>query len=249
MKKVFMFVAALITLTSCVFSSEFKKVGYAEETRKIRGFKQIQVCGSPSVVYTQGKDYEVRVKVINKEGAFDAVKTELEGDRLVVSLKNLGVNFFNFGGGDQCTVFVTSPDLIGVEVSGSGDFKSTKTIDTDNISLEVRGSGDISIEGLLICDNARMMVTGSGDIGVENLEAFTSDITLIGSGDLEVKQRKVKNTRVQLTGSGDIEIDCDNCGTIYSQLTGSGDISISGTVKTLNKSKAGSGDYNIDIRN
>ena len=249
MKKVFMFVAALITLTSCVVSTDVKKAEFAEETRQIRGFKQIQINGSPSVVYTQGNNFEVRVKVAKGDGAFDAVKTELDGDRLVVSCKKLGGNVFNFSSSGQCTVFVTSPDLIGVEVSGSGDFRSTKPIDTDNISLAVRGSGDISIEGLLICDNAKLTVTGSGDLDVKNLEAFTSDITLIGSGDLEVKQRKVGNTRVQLTGSGDIEIDCDKCGTIDSQLTGSGDISIRGTVRTLNKSKAGSGDYNIDIRN
>ena len=84
---------------------------------------------------------------------------------------------------------------------------------------------------------------------MKNLEAMTNDITLIGSGDLSVRQRRVGNTRVQLTGSGDIEVDCEKCGTVDSNLTGSGDISISGTVSNLKKSKAGSGDYIINIRN
>lgn len=248
MKKVFMFVAALITLMSCVSSTDFKKAEYAEETRPIKGFNQIQVNGSPKVVYTQGRNYEVKVKVLDKD-ALGVVKTELDGERLVVSLKNYRSMMFNFDKGDRFVVYVTSPDLIGVEVSGSGDFKSTKTIDTDNISLAVRGSGDISIEGLLICDHAKMAVTGSGDLEVKNLEAMTNDITLIGSGDLSVRQRRVGNTRVQLTGSGDIEVDCEKCGTVESNLTGSGDISISGTVSNLKKSKAGSGDYIINIRN
>ena len=225
-----------------------KKAEYAEETRPIKGFNQIQVNGSPKVVYTQGRNYEVKVKVLDKD-ALGVVKTELDGERLVVSLKNYRSMMFNFDKGDRFVVYVTSPDLIGVEVSGSGDFKSTKTIDTDNISLAVRGSGDISIEGLLICDHAKMAVTGSGDLEVKNLEAMTNDITLIGSGDLSVRQRRVGNTRVQLTGSGDIEVDCEKCGTVDSNLTGSGDISISGTVSNLKKSKAGSGDYIINIRN
>ncbi|MDD5784653.1 MAG: DUF2807 domain-containing protein, partial [Prevotella sp.] len=114
--------------------------------------------------------------------------------------------------------------------------------------LAVKGSGDLSIDGHLLCDNVKMTVTGSGDLEVKNLEALTNDVTLVGSGDMEVRQSKVGSTRVRLTGSGDIKIDCRDCGSVDSNLTGSGDISITGTVRNVNKSKAGSGDYHLDIR-
>lgn len=248
MKKIFMFVTAMVTLVSCTFSSNLDNEGYAEETRKIEGFNQIQVVGSPTVIYTQGNKYEVRVRVPNSDDPFKQVKTELQGDRLVVSLRSQ-VNLFGIGGkSTRVVVYVTSPDLIGVEVAGSGDFKSDKPIDTDNISLAVKGSGDLSIDGHLLCDNVKMTVTGSGDLEVKNLEALTNDVTLVGSGDMEVRQSKVGSTRVRLTGSGDIKIDCRECGSVDSNLTGSGDISITGTVRNVNKSKAGSGDYHLDIR-
>ena len=111
----------------------------------------------------------------------------------------------------------------------------------------MRGSGDISLKGHLICDNAQLQVTGSGDLEVSDLEALTSKVVLIGSGDLSVRQRNVKNTRVELTGSGDISVECLHCDRLDSQLTGSGDISISGTVRKIDKVKAGSGSYNLNL--
>ena len=104
----------------------------------------------------------------------------------------------------------------------------------------------MSIDGLLICDNAQLSVTGSGDLEVDNLEAITSGITLIGSGSLKVKQRNVVNTQMQLTGSGDITLECEACDNVNSQLTGSGDITIRGSVKKINKTKAGSGEYKVE---
>ena len=245
MKKFFVFVAAMFTLISCSAIVE-KEEALIEETRLVDKFTQIQIMGSPTVIYTQGSKCSVRVKA--PKSIVKKVSTVCKGNRLEIETKG-GVNFWGFKGDsyDKVTVYVTSPDITGVELNGSGDFRSDKPIDTDNISLTVRGSGDISVKGHLICDNARLQVTGSGDLEVRDLEALTNDVVLIGSGDLEVRQRNVRDTKVQLTGSGDIKVDCDRCDRLDSQLTGSGDISIRGSVRQLNKMKAGSGSYNLNL--
>ncbi|MGN0282677.1 MAG: head GIN domain-containing protein [Prevotella sp.] len=245
MKKLFVFVAAVFTLVSCSFSATVDDT-IVEEDRAVQTFTQIQIMGSPTVVYTQGNKCSVRVKA--PKDMIKKISTVCKGNRLEIETKG-GINFWGFKGDsyDKVTVYVTSPDITGVELNGSGDFKSDNPIDTDNIYLTVRGSGDISVKGRLICDNAQLQVTGSGDLEVENLEALTNNVVLIGSGDLEVRQRNVKDTKVQLTGSGDIKVDCDRCDKLESQLTGSGDISIRGTVKRFNKMKAGSGSYKISI--
>ena len=247
MKKFFVFVAAIFTLISCSPIVE-QKEAMIEETRMVDKFKEIQIMGSPTVIYTQGSKCSVKVKA--PRSIVKKLLTACKGDRLEIETKG-GINFWGFKGDsfDKVTVYVTSPDITGVELNGSGDFRSDKPIDTDNISLIVRGSGDISVKGHLICDNAQLQVTGSGDLEVANLEALTNDVVLIGSGDLEVRQHNVRDTKVQLTGSGDIKVDCDRCDRLDSQLTGSGDISIRGSVRHVNKMKAGSGSYNISIEN
>ena len=246
MKKFFVFVAAMFTLVSCsaILEQEEEQI---DETRMVNKFKQIHILGSPTVIYTQGSKCSVKVKA--PKSIVKKVSTVCKGDRLEIETKGvINVWGFNSGGNyDRVTVYVTSPDIPGVELNGSGDFTSDKPIDTDNISLTVRGSGDISLKGHLICDNAQLQVTGSGDLEVSDLEALTSKVVLIGSGDLSVRQRNVKNTRVELTGPGDISVECLHCDRLDSQLTGSGDISISGTVRKIDKVKAGSGSYNLNL--
>lgn len=244
MKKFFLFVATVFSLISCSFSASASEP-QIEETRVVKAFTQILVKGSPTVIYTQGNKCSVKVKA--PQNLIKEIKTVSNGNLLEIGrddkLRKLGFNNSN----DMIVVYVTSPDIVGVDVMGSGEFVSEKPIDTDNISLKVRGSGEISVKGHLICDNAKILVAGSGDINVSDLEALTSNVQVVGSGDINLRQRNVNQTRVELTGSGDIEIDCLNCDKLNSVLTGSGDISISGSVRQLKKSKAGSGSYDINI--
>lgn len=244
MKKIFLLAALVACLASCNVIVG-KKEAMVEAERSVGKFTQIHIMGSPTVIYTQGANHSVWVKA--PQSVIDKVKTKCNGNCLVVETKG-NVSFWGFSNASNhdVVVYVTSPDLTGVEVNGSGDFRSEKPIDTDNISLVVRGSGDLSIDGHLICDNAQLTLSGSGDIDIDNLEALTTSLTVIGSGDMEVRQHKVDNTQMQLTGSGSIKLECSDCNNVNSQLTGSGDIKISGTVKNINKAKAGTGDYYIE---
>lgn len=244
MKKLFMFIAAVLALVSCSSVTSNKEDIMVQEDRKVGKFTSIAIQGSPTVIYRQGITCTVKVRA-NKSVIKD-IKTTIDNGCLNVSMKGKG-GFFVFSKEKPITIYVTSPDLIGVEIAGSGDFKSEMPLDTDNIRLVVRGSGDIDFDGKILCDNAKMEVTGSGDIDVKDIEALTTDISVIGSGEIDVNQQKVINTDVRLTGSGDITIKCESCGNINSNLTGSGDISIYGSVNNISKQKAGSGDYNINV--
>ena len=138
-------------------------------------------------------------------------------------------------------VYVTSPDLIGVELLGSGDFECRSHLDTDNLDVMLKGSGDIVFSDI-ICDRIKTSVIGSGDLTIEKAVAQTADVELIGSGDVKIKQQKVKQTKVELKGSGDIKMNLTNCGTIDCRLLGSGDITLQGDVMKLNSYTRGSGD-------
>ena len=223
MKKLFMFIAAVLALVSCSSVTSNKEDIMVQEDRKVGKFTSIAIQGSPTVIYRQGNTCSVKVRA-NKSVIKD-IKTTIDKGCLNVSMKGNG-GFFVFSKEKPITIYVTSPDLIGVEIAGSGDFKSEMPLDTDNIRLVVRGSGDID---------------------VKDIEALTTDISVIGSGEIDVNQQKVINTDVRLSGSGDITIKCESCGNINSNLTGSGDISIYGSVNNISKQKAGSGDYNINV--
>ena len=237
MKKILLSLLAMVALTASagVHAVESEKV---EEQRALKGFECIEQLGSLDVKYRQGNSFSVKVEAPKR--VIKQVQTRVVGNKLVVSMKgrmiNLGLN-----SGDEVTVYVTSPDLIGVELKGSGDFECKSHVDTDNLDIRLKGSGDIDFHDI-ICDRINICVEGSGDVEVKKVVAQESKMELIGSGDLKVNQQKVRQTSISLKGSGDVKVNCAACGQVNTSLVGSGDITLSGDVSGHQSQSRGSGD-------
>ncbi len=239
MKKLFVLLVAVLAISFSAHLYAFAGNDKAEENRPLKGFERIRLLGSPDIKYAQGKTWSVRVKAPKNE--MKKVVTRVEGNCLVVSMQ--GNNTFSFRPmkDNGVTVYVTSPDLVGVEVNGSGDFESKGPVDTDNLDIKLKGSGDIVFYDV-ICDRIKTSVVGSGDVEIKNVTTQYSSVELVGSGDVKMSQKKVKQTQLELKGSGDIKVNNDQCGTVDCRLIGSGDITLTGCVKKLNRTTRGSGD-------
>ena len=219
-------VVTLGMLTSCACSG--LKVHYSKtdphgvHERDLKGFERVELLGSLDVKYAQADSFSVRVdapvKVLND------VETYVTGNKLVVKMKGEG-NIIDLGvsDADDVTVFVTSPDFLGIELKGSGDFESNGLVDTDNLDITLSGSGDIKFDDI-ICDRV--------------------NVSLVGSGDVDVKHVKTQWAGVQLVGSGDVKMRLDDSGAVDANVIGSGDITLSGNVKDYKYNVRGSGDMN-----
>ena len=196
----------------------------AEEQRQIQGFERIELLGSLDVKYEQADSFSVLVKA--PVDVIKDVETRVEGDKLVVNMKGSN-KFLNIGVSDSkdVTVYVTSPDFLGIELKGSGDFECERLLDTDNLDVSLKGSGDIKFDDI-ICDQV--------------------NVSLVGSGDVELKNVKMLRSYVDLVGSGDVKVHFNESGTVESRLTGSGDITLSGDVNDYKYNVRGSGDMHIN---
>lgn len=228
MKKVLLSVMALGMLTSCSCNGlnfrYFKTEAQAEENRQLKGFERIELLGSLDVKYEQADSFSVRVAA--PVNVIKDVETRVEGHKLVVNMKGSN-KIINFGVSDSrnVTVYVTSPDFLGIELRGSGDFDCASLLDTDNLDITLKGSGDIEFHDV-ICDQV--------------------NVSLVGSGDVELKNVKTLRSQVELVGSGDVKMRFDESGSVESRLTGSGDITLSGHVQNYKSNVRGSGDMHID---
>lgn len=214
----------LTSCTSCKVSRWHVETSQASETRTLRGFERIELLGSLDVKYQQADSFSVEVSA--PEQYLDKVETIVEGNRLVLRMKGDG-KFINFGvsDGDGVKVYVTSPDLIGVTLRGSGDFECVHLVDTDNLDITLNGSGDIKFADV-ICDRV--------------------NVSLVGSGDVDMREVKTLWAGVSVVGSGDVKMRFENSGKVEANITGSGDITLKGTVSNYQYNVRGSGDMHTD---
>lgn len=227
-KKTFILYAfAMLAMASCtkgiVTKKDFWWSGDGDVTKvcktfKVGGFEKIVLTGSVDVKYVQGDTVSVTAKGARK--MVERLDVTSDGMSLYVKCKpEKGVNI-NIGSG-SAVVYVTSPDIIAVSITGSGDFRSKGHVDTDNMKIKVKGSGDVSFAGI-ICD--------------------TLDVSVFGSGDVELKKVKAAVTMLDVKGSGDIRARFAGSGSVESRVFGSGDISLKGTVRSEKHVVKGSGD-------
>jgi hypothetical protein len=238
--------ACVLICSSCMNERKLMSVFDSEkitERRAHDGFERIEILGSPTVYYAQADSFSVCVK--GPKSIVEDIITEVDGSTL--KIRNRGkIGIFNFTvvDDDETAVYVTSPDLTHVQLSGSGDFVSDGRIDTDHASFVLRGSGDIDVADV-ICDDCEVLLVGSGDFDMKRLDAKEVAVSLIGSGDIEMNLWNVTSTSLALKGSGDIEtVFKEGCRHVDCELQGSGDIKLAGAVSRFNKHKVGSG--NID---
>ena len=228
MNKVLFAVMTLVMLTSCACNGlkvrYFKSEAQTEESRPLKGFERIELLGSLDVKYEQADSFSVRVAA--PENVIKDVETRVEGNKLVVNMKGSN-KFINIGVSDSdgVTIYVTSPDFIGIELKGSGDFDCKQLLDTDNLDITLKGSGDIKFHDV-ICDQV--------------------NVSLVGSGDVELKNVKMLRSNIDLVGSGDVKVRFNESGSVESRLTGSCDITLSGTVKNYTSNVRGSGDMHTE---
>ena len=193
-----------------------------KKTFKVAGFEKIALAGSVDVKYVQGDTMSVVAG--GSEDMVERLDITSDGTTLRVKQKDSNGIHINIGS-KSAVVYVTSPDIVEVTVTGSGDFRSKKHVDTDNMKIKVKGSGDVSFSDI-ICNSLDVSVYGSGDVELKKVKSATTGLLVKGSGDISVK----------FDGSGDVE----------SKVYGSGDISLKGKVRSEKHVIKGSGDVHTD---
>ncbi len=247
-KNVIFMALAVFSIALCSCCGARVNVGRSRQFSKwlsVSGFNRIQEDGSMDVVYTQDSTNTWSVKIVGSKDDIQRVTASVSQGTLVLSERGshvLNVNLFSNDRG--LTVYVTSPDLLGVKLIGSGDFYARGKVDTDNLDVSLQGSGDVSF-GEVICDRCHSLLSGSGDLKMSRLTTGDLSIHCEGSGDASFRHVNSKNSTAILSGSGDVLLNFDRGDELRTILSGSGDITVNGSLGHVWQQKTGSGDINI----
>lgn len=238
------FAMAWVVCTACSSSgslrSDKESHKRVSQVLNLGYFSRVESCTSYDVKFVQGKTPSVRV--VGAKGLVERLSVQRSGETLVIKAKGGGFSF-SFDDDTPLTIYITSPDLTGVKLTGSGDFDVDGPLDTDVLDVALEGSGDIDFNSV-VCDHAKIRMSGSGDIDIKDIKAQTVSCEVNGSGDVDLGLNRVGVSTLKVFGSGDIEAKMYDCGTSDCSVFGSGDITLKGTLRSLNQNVKGSGDIN-----
>lgn len=164
----------------------------ATQTREVGEFRSVSVSSSANVRITIGPERSVRVTT--DDNLIDKVVTRVEDGRL-----EIGHERGSYHHRVKLEVEITTPQLEGVAISGSGDVHA-EALDSALFKATIAGSGSIHAKGR--CDRLEATIAGSGDLRLEELIARAVEVRIAGSGDARVHAHE--SLSASISGSGDI---------------------------------------------
>ena len=198
------------------------------EYRSVHDFQEIELAVSATVFLSQGPKEEIRIEA--QENILNNLETHVQGSTLKIKFdKNVRKH-------SHIRIWITSPEINGIAVSGSGSFKGANKIESDFLSVNVSGSGDVELE--LEAEQLHTAISGSGKCDYSGM-AEQHTITISGSGNVHGYDLQTKRSNVHVAGSGNAQVWTSE--RLDVQISGSGNVIYKGSPTTINSHISGSG--------
>jgi hypothetical protein len=201
--------ALLVAACDDILDSEKGSGNVTTETREVSGFTEIVVLGSGEVTVDVTGSESLTIEA--EDNIIPLLSTEVEGGRLELGAKS------SISPTEPIRYTITSADLEGVTISGSGDIRASG-IDSGTFAVEINGSGSVTPTGTT--STLSVEISGSGEYAGTDLTATTGEVQISGSGDAVMNVTDELDIRI--SGSGNVAYLGDP--DVSQSISGSGDV-------------------------
>ncbi|MDP2334878.1 MAG: head GIN domain-containing protein [Bacteroidota bacterium] len=206
-----------------------------EQTRKVDPFTEISLRIGAKVYLEQGE--KQNLEIVAKPSTLEEIITEVKDGKLIIRFPNKNFFWSTFQPGD-ITIHITTPEINGLAVSGSGDIIAENQINTKVMDMAVSGSGNIKLSDLS-ADQVKTAISGSGNIVLAGTKAAQDlSVNISGSGNFKGLDFSADDVAIKVSGSGNVVVQANN--NLYVRLAGSGNVTYKGR-PLIDQSIAGSG--------
>ncbi|MEP0132040.1 MAG: head GIN domain-containing protein [Eudoraea sp.] len=226
------FILALF-LSSCAFDiniGDGKKGNgvVAEDRREVtEEFTVVSAQEGLDVYVTQAKDFEITVEA--DDNVIDLIGTDIRDGKLKIhAIENIG----------RATkkVYVSMPDITGLETSSGADLIGKSVIESDKISLNASSGSDLQVE--LNADEVDANTSSGADIRLSG-EANMLYANASSGSDIKARDFTVQTCRADASSGADISVNVSE--SLTADASSGGDISYSGEATVqMKKSVSGS---------
>ena len=224
----------LALLITTAFTSCQKINGKGEVvniSRTVTDYSGIELSMDATVYFTQGNFYSLEIEA--QENLMGYIETEINGNDLVIREQH-GVFL---GKHDPIRIYITAPDIVSLEISGSGVINVNQSWTGYDLSTTISGSGTINIPDFQ-CNRISSDISGSGNIEINGGSCNYEDFSISGSGSIDMRMVECDTTYADISGSGDIYAHILKL--LDARISGSGNIYYYGT-PAINTHISGSG--------
>lgn len=210
MKKLAILSAVAILTTSCAWgikgNGDVKRVD-----RDVSDFHSIDVGGAFEVHIRQGSDYKLSIEA--DDNLLDLISTEVRAGELHIKTEE------NIRDYKQLAVFITMPELRGLDISGaceistdgkikgedldldfSGATEAELQLDYRSVDADLSGASELSIDGR--ASMFRLESSGASEIDAVNFEVSKAKVDISGAG--EAKLNVKDELDVDISGAGEV---------------------------------------------
>jgi hypothetical protein len=231
--------SVLLLMVSC---DTFKCIeGSGRIDRAYRGFSNfngVRMEGDFDVFIEQNDNNEYSVEVEADKNFLPYISTEVYSN--ILEIKTVNNRCLN---GDRVAVYVTLPELLYVQLTGSGYIEAKcNNLYNDKMNISHSGSGEISVLGIN-CVETETFLSGSGIIKLSGVTSI-HNVYLSGSGYISAFPLDTEESYAKMSGSGAMYLFAYNY--LDAVITGSGNVFYQGNPE-LHFTITGSG--NIFNRN
>lgn len=187
----------VLVLTGCTDDIFIKGNGIVtSETRFASPFTEVNSSGSFYVQITPGESWSITVNA--ESNLLPYIDTDISHGVLELTVR--GVRHLT--NTRPMEIYVTTPVLKAIRLSGSGDITSG-LFAGEEFSVLLSGSGNIKTA--FLSEEADLTLSGSGNIEV-NGNTEKGRLTISGSGKIMGYNLKVKDCTATISGSGDVYV-------------------------------------------
>jgi hypothetical protein len=206
-----------------------------EQTRTVEPFSEISLRINAKLHLEQGA--KQNLEIVAKSSTLEKIITEVKSGKLIIRFPNQDFFWKSFQPG-EIVIYITTPEIKELGVSGSGDIIADETITTNSLDLGISGSGNIKMKDL-VARQVKSVISGSGNIFLAGNSASQDfSVVISGSGSLKALDYSADDVSVKTSGSGNVDIGANK--NLYVRLVGSGNVTYKGN-PALDQSITGSG--------
>ena len=209
-----------------------------EKMIEISGIDRVAVGSGLDVQVLAGEDFGMRV--VGDARAIRRLKWREHGDELVLSLRPRGLEAFSpilWGRSDDLTVFVTLPEVTGVDAAAGADV-TVAAVATDRLVLEASSGADLTVDGIDAetvvldassgsnltaegkCDTVKADASAGSDIFARDLACDSAEAEASSGANIDLTATRLRadvssGADIDVWGAEEIEADRSSGGEVH----------------------------------